>query len=161
MRALREDFCDYVDDQESDRAEGDSTVRRLNEYPVAGVEYDAVGGDQAKTHRGAQRDEREDAGIVQHKVLRSRVDHMTNAGQRQEGDDYDDSADRDGIYLRRVFGCHTTGGRTSLLTAAGTAASRGHVVTSSTVAATAPLGAQLPSRARNRAGLGPRAPSGV
>src|SRR5215470_14274071 len=134
MDALREDLGDYVDDEERQRPERGGAVRRLDEDPVPGVEDHAVGCDQPEPHRRAQRDQRENAGVVEHEALGGRVDDMADAGQSQEGDDDNRAADHPAVDLRRVFSGHPASGRASALTAAGTAASRCHGVTSSTVA---------------------------
>src|SRR5215471_4228339 len=134
MDALREDLGDYVYDEERQRPEGGGAVRRLDEDPVPGIEDHAVGCDQPEPHRRAERDQREDAGVVEHEALGGRVNDVAGAGQGQEGDDDDSAADHDAVDLGRVFSGHPARGRASALTAAGTAASRCHGVTSSTVA---------------------------
>jgi hypothetical protein len=93
-------------------------VARVHEHPV--------GGHQAQADRGAQPDQGEDTGVKQHEMLRGRTDDVTGTGQRQESDNNDDAGDRDRDDLRRVLGCRSATRRASMLTAAGTAASRGH-----------------------------------
>ena len=108
-------------------------MRRLDEDPVPGGQDHAIRRDQPEPHRSAQRDEREHSGVEEHEVLGGRIDDVPDAGKRQERDDDDYGAACDAVDLRRVLSGYPATGRASALTAAGTAASRCHGVTSSTV----------------------------
>jgi hypothetical protein len=130
VHALREDLGSDMDQEERHGPEGCGTMRRLDEDPVSGVQDHAVGGDQAERNRGAQRDQREDAGVEEHEVLGRRVDDVTSAGQRQERDGAYQAADREPVDLGNVLGSSAATGRAGVLTAAGTAARHCHGVTS-------------------------------
>src|ERR1700761_921507 len=133
MDTLRKDLGDDVDDQEGQGTERNRPVRRLDEHPLPRMQEHPVRGPQPEPARCAQSDQRENARVKEHEVLGCGVDNVTDTGQREECDDYDYADERDRIDLCRVLGRHPASRWSSVLTAAVTAASRGHEVTSWTV----------------------------
>jgi hypothetical protein len=86
---LGQDLGHDVDDEKSQRAEGDRTVHGLSHHPVSWRHDYPVSGHQADQHRTSQADEREYPRVIQHEMLRSGIDVTAGCGHDQhEYDNY-------------------------------------------------------------------------
>jgi hypothetical protein len=118
VRPLRQDLGHDVDDQEGQRAEGEGPVHGLGHHPVPGRHHDPVGGDQAEQHGTGEADERQHPGVVEHEMLRRRVDVPADLGQGQYGHDDDGGGDQRCRDLPRVVSSRSLCPRMHTLTTA-------------------------------------------